>query len=142
MKRMVSNASTSIKNLEIEPLKIESLGAKEVMGFDFRGSINIKKNIKWYFHLFILSILKIIKQSYADNYLYLSFINNLSIKSNKKCLSRRNHKLMPGFFFLLLLTGEIRFTFIFWNCLFYFQLFTFIQEYSLNLIHEVNQWDS
>jgi hypothetical protein len=46
MKRMVSNASTSIKNLEIEPLKIESLGAKEVMGFDFRGSINIKKNIK------------------------------------------------------------------------------------------------
>lgn len=46
MKKMLSNTTSEIQKILIQPLKIEPLsGNGQMLGFDFRGSINIKKNV-------------------------------------------------------------------------------------------------
>jgi hypothetical protein len=43
---MISSASNQIQKIEIQPLKIEPVSQKGgLLGFDFRGSINLKKNV-------------------------------------------------------------------------------------------------
>lgn len=46
MKKMLFNTTNEIQKIEIQPLKIEPFGGNnQMLGFDFRGSINIKKNV-------------------------------------------------------------------------------------------------
>lgn len=46
MKKMLFNTTNEIQKIEIQPLKIEPVGGNgQMLGFDFRGSINIKKNV-------------------------------------------------------------------------------------------------
>lgn len=46
MKKMLSDTTNEIQKIEIQPLKIQPLsGNSQMLGFDFRGSINIKKNV-------------------------------------------------------------------------------------------------
>ena len=46
LKNMISSASNEIQKIEIKPLKIEPVNQTGgILGFDFRGSINIKKNM-------------------------------------------------------------------------------------------------
>ena len=43
---MIANASNQIQKIEIQPLKIEPVNQiGGLKGFDFRGSINLKKNV-------------------------------------------------------------------------------------------------
>ena len=45
LKNMISSASSQIQKIEIQPLKIEPVNQNGLLGFDFRGSINLKKNV-------------------------------------------------------------------------------------------------